>query len=124
MKVTGYCPCPKCCGKYSDGKTACGHRIADDDTFVAADRRYAFGTKMTVPGYNDSRPVDVLDRGGAIRGNRLDVFFKSHREARKWGVRYLPVKVHTDRYTDLLLRRWCCFFLGFVPAVNWLFPDV
>jgi 3D (Asp-Asp-Asp) domain-containing protein len=97
MKVTGYCPCPKCCGKYSDGKTACGHRIADDDTFVAADRRYAFGTKMTVPGYNDSRPVDVLDRGGAIRGNRLDVFFKSHREARKWGVRYLPVKVHTDR---------------------------
>lgn len=22
-----YCPCPKCCGKYSDGKTAGGRKI-------------------------------------------------------------------------------------------------
>ena len=96
MRVTAYCPCPKCCGKSSDGITACGYRITPGDTFVAADRMHSFGAKMIVPGYNDSDPVEVLDRGGAIRGNRLDVFFNSHREARQWGVRYLPVKVLAD----------------------------
>ncbi|OHB74644.1 MAG: hypothetical protein A2Z25_10405 [Planctomycetes bacterium RBG_16_55_9] len=96
MRVTAYCPCAKCCGKYSDGITASGHKIADGDTFVAADKKYSFGTQMIVPGYNDSKPVDVLDRGGAIRGNRLDVFFNSHEQARQWGVRYLPVEVRAN----------------------------
>jgi hypothetical protein len=50
MRVTAYCPCRKCCGKYSDGVTACGHKIQPGDTFVAADRRYPFGTEMLIPG--------------------------------------------------------------------------
>jgi len=96
MRVTAYCPCRKCCGRHSDGITACGHKIRRGDTFVAADRKHSFGTKMIVPGYNNSDPVKVLDRGGAIRGNRLDVFFNSHRKAKKWGVKYLLVKVCTN----------------------------
>ncbi|MFH1883687.1 MAG: 3D domain-containing protein [Planctomycetota bacterium] len=51
---------------------------------------------MIVPGYNNSKPVKVLDRGRVIRGNRLDVFFDSHRKAKKWGVKYLLVKVRTN----------------------------
>ncbi len=96
MRVTAYCSCPKCCGKYSGGKTAGGHEVTQGDTFVAADKMHSFGTEMIIPGYNDSRPVEVLDRGGAIRGSRLDVFFNSHQEARQWGVRYLPVKVRVS----------------------------
>lgn len=95
MRVTAYCPCRRCCGRYSDRKTASGHKIRRGDTFVAADRRHSFGTEMIVPGYNNSKPVKVLDRGRVIRGNRLDVFFNSHRKAKKWGVKYLPVKVRT-----------------------------
>jgi len=94
MRVTAYCPCQKCCGKYSDGVTACGHKIFPGDAFVAADKEYSFGTEMIIAGYKNGEPVKVLDRGGAIRGNRLDVFFHSHEEALKWGVRYLYVKVH------------------------------
>ncbi len=94
MRVTAYCWCKKCCGKHSDGITANGHRIRIGDTFVAADKMYPFGTEMIVPGYNNSQPVKVLDRGRAIRGNKLDVFFNSHYRAKVWGVRYLPVKVH------------------------------
>ncbi len=93
MRVTAYCPCPICCGQYSDGITACGHKIQPGDSFVAADKRYPFNTDMLIPGYSNSQPVKVLDRGGAIKGNKLDVFFATHEEALEWGVRHLDVKV-------------------------------
>lgn len=96
MRVTAYCPCPKCCGQYSDGITANGHRIRPGDTFVAADRRYSFGTEMIIPGYSNGQPVKVLDRGGAIRGDKLDAFFHTHQEALQWGVKYLDVKVRSN----------------------------
>ena len=41
MRVTAYCPCAKCCGEWSDGVTATGHKIFQGDRFAAADRRYA-----------------------------------------------------------------------------------
>jgi 3D (Asp-Asp-Asp) domain-containing protein len=93
MKVTGYCPCSKCCGEYSDGITANGHKIRPGDTFVAADKRYSFGTEMVIEGYSNSQTVKVLDRGGAIKGNKLDAFFHTHQEALEWGVRLIDVKV-------------------------------
>jgi 3D (Asp-Asp-Asp) domain-containing protein len=96
MRVTGYCPCPKCCGEYSDGVTANGHKVQPGDTFVAADKRFAFGTEMVIPGYNNGRPVKVLDRGGAIRGNKLDAFFYTHQQALEWGVHYLDVQVRVN----------------------------
>lgn len=93
MRVTGYCACPKCCGKFSDGKTATGHRIKWGDRFVAAPKWMKFGTEIIVPGYNHSQPVKVIDRGRVIKGNRLDVFYNTHHTASKWGVKYLDVKV-------------------------------
>lgn len=96
MRVTAYCPCPKCCGEYSDGETACGHKIRPGDSFAAADRKYPFGTEMVIAGYQNTQPVKVLDRGGVIRGNRLDVFFHSHEEALKWGVKYVDVKIRRN----------------------------
>jgi 3D (Asp-Asp-Asp) domain-containing protein len=35
----------------------------------------------------------VLDRGGAIKGNKLDVFFPTHAEALKWGRQRIAVTV-------------------------------
>jgi 3D (Asp-Asp-Asp) domain-containing protein len=99
MRVTAYCACKKCCGKFADGITACGHKIRPGDTFAAADKRYSFGTEMVVPGYNNGKPIKVLDRGGAIRGNKLDVFFNSHKKAMQWGVKYIDVKVRRSSET-------------------------
>ena len=93
MRVTAYCPCAKCCGRHSDGYTANGHHIRWGDRFVAADKAFVFGTRIKIPGYNDGRAVKVKDRGGAIKGYRLDVFFNSHSRAKKWGVKYLDIKV-------------------------------
>ena len=92
MLVTAYCPCTECCGPNARGITASGRPVsANGGRFVAADRSIPFGTMLLVPGYNDGRPVEVLDRGGAIKGDHLDVFFPTHEEAKRWGVRRLAV---------------------------------
>jgi len=105
-RVSAYCPCPKCCGQWSDGVTACGHVIEKGDFFVAADKSIPFGTLVIVPGYNEGKPVKVLDRGGAIKGNRLDVFFgdvngvSGHQRALDWGIKYLPIKFYKKELQD------------------------
>jgi 3D (Asp-Asp-Asp) domain-containing protein len=95
MLVTAYCPCKKCCGKFSDGVTANGKSIyANRSMFVAADTRVLkFGTMISIPGYRGGRSVPVWDRGGKIKGKRIDVFYLSHSQARKWGKQWLDVKV-------------------------------
>jgi 3D (Asp-Asp-Asp) domain-containing protein len=89
-EVTAYCSCEKCCGKYADGRTANGHKIRTGDKFCAADKRWPFETIMDIPGYGN---VPVLDRGGAIKGNKLDVYFDTHAEALAWGRKHLEVTI-------------------------------
>ena len=86
-KVTAYCSCAKCCGK-TNGRTASGTRATAGRT-VAASGKFAFGTKLNIGG----NTYVVEDRGGAISGNRIDIYVSSHAEALRWGVRYLPVSV-------------------------------
>lgn len=91
VRVTAYCPCSKCCGEFADGITANGQQATG--RFAAAPRIIPFGTKLLIPGYNNDGPVPVWDRGGAITGNRLDVFFDTHSKALQWGVQYLDVEL-------------------------------
>lgn len=91
MRVTAYCPCRQCCGKYADGVTASGKPVTyNGGRFVAAPKRLPFGTVVNVPEYGR---VEVIDRGGAIKGDRLDVFFPTHQEALNWGVKNLEVQI-------------------------------
>jgi len=58
---------------------------------IAADTSlYPFGTVMHVPGYGYAR---VEDRGGAIKGQHIDLFFKSHKDALRWGKKKKKVKI-------------------------------
>lgn len=86
-KITAYCSCAKCCGK-ATGRTASGTRATAGRT-VAASGQFAFGTQLNIGGH----VYTVEDRGGAIKGNKIDIFVNSHAEALQWGVRYLPVNV-------------------------------
>ena len=86
-KVTAYCACKKCCGK-TNGITASGTKATAGRT-IATDGKFAFGTKLSINGTT----YVVEDRGGAIKGNKIDMYFDSHAEALAWGVKYLPVKV-------------------------------
>ena len=100
MEVTAYCPCEICCDDWgkipvSSGKrkTAGGHIIHVGDKFVAAPRTYPFGTEMVIEGYAGGSIVKVEDVGGAIKGNKLDLYFDTHQEALNWGVQDVFVKV-------------------------------
>ena len=84
-EVTGYCKCKHCCGKFADGITASGHKIKLGDKFVAADKNIPFGTMFIIDGYNNNEPVPVLDRGGKITNDCIDVYFDTHQEAKIWG---------------------------------------
>ncbi len=100
MTVTGYCRCGQCCswhrtwyGKpvYSSGAykgkrkrigmTASG-TMARKGTIAADTSLYPMGTIMYVEGYGYGR---VEDRGGKIRGEHIDLFFATHKQAREWG---------------------------------------
>ena len=100
MEVTAYSPDVRSCGAWADGETASGYSVwTNGMKLVAADTRLLpFDTIVTVPGYHDGRPVQVLDRGGAIRGKRLDVLFPTHDIARRWGRQQVEVTVW--RYAD------------------------
>ena len=86
-KVTAYCACMQCCGK-TNGITASGAKATANHT-IAAPRTFAFGTKVVINGTT----YVVEDRGGAIPGNRIDIYMNSHAEALRWGVRYVEVEV-------------------------------
>ena len=77
--LTAYCACAKCCGK-TDGITASGKKAVSGYT-VAAPSNFPFGTKLEING----KIYTVEDRGGAIQGKRLDIYFDSHQEALNFG---------------------------------------
>ena len=95
VEVTAYCSCRKCCGPHAQGLTASGRPISyNGGQFVAADTKlFKFGTRIQIPGYADGQPVEVIDRGGAIKGFHLDVYFPTHEAARQWGRKWLAVTV-------------------------------
>lgn len=87
--VSAYCSCSKCCGGYSNGITAMGTTARANHT-VAASSNYAFGTQIEIQGMGI---YTVEDRGGAITGNKIDVYFNSHSEALAFGRKQLQIRI-------------------------------
>lgn len=74
-RITYYCSCAICCGRVSH-TTASGAPTVEGVT-IAADPSIPFGTKLKINGH----VYTVQDRGGAIRGNHIDVYVSSHSKA-------------------------------------------
>ena len=90
VNASAYCPCAKCCGK-TDGITASGTQATQGRT-IAAPSSYTFGTQMYIPALGTTYTVE--DRGGAIQGNKIDIFFNSHRDAEIFGRQTLEAWVY------------------------------
>lgn len=86
--ITAYCACVKCCGK-SDGITATGTRATEGRTIAADPKVLPYGTKVIINGHE----YVVEDCGGAIKGNKIDIYFDSHEDALQFGVQRLEVFV-------------------------------
>ena len=96
MLVTGYDNSFQSTGKNpSDpgyGITKSGKKAAPGS--IAAPKRIPMGTGMFVPGYGCGT---VQDRGGAIKGMHIDVWFSTTQEAVNFGLRkHVPVEVCDD----------------------------
>lgn len=65
------------------GVTASGVKTQQGRT-VAMSKNYPFGTKLKIEGFGDQIFV-VEDRGGAIQGNRIDLYMKNVGDAKKFG---------------------------------------
>lgn len=97
--ATAYCPCEICCGKWAlnrpDGivYTASG-AIAEEGVTIAADWSvYSPGTILYIEGIGERT---VQDRGGAISGQKIDVFFNNHEDALHFGRQEIRIKVISD----------------------------
>lgn len=91
FKLTAYCACSKCCGKF-DGITASGTKAKQGRTIAVDPRQIPYGTKVVINGHT----YTAEDCGGGIGKNRIDVFFDSHKEALKFGVQRAEVFVYVD----------------------------
>ena len=90
FKLTAYCACKQCCGK-TDGITKSG-TIATEGRTIAVDASIIpLGTTVIIGGHE----YIAEDIGGAIKGNRIDVFFDSHETALNFGVQYDNVYVES-----------------------------
>lgn len=87
FKLTAYCPCAKCCGKWANGITATGTTATEGRTIAVDPRVIPYGSTVTLY-YEDgtSHTYTAEDCGGAIKENRIDVFFDDHQAAREFGV--------------------------------------
>lgn len=100
FKLTAYCGCSICCGKWgenrpvdSEGKTivmtAGGYRAVEGKTVAADISVLPYGTAI----YIDGHEYTVQDRGGAINGNKIDIYFDNHQDAVNFGVQYKEIFV-------------------------------
>lgn len=88
FKLTAYCPCARCCGK-CDGITATGTKATAGRTISVDPSKIPYGTEVIINGHT----YIAEDCGGAINGNRIDIYFDSHTEALKFGIQYANVYV-------------------------------
>lgn len=98
FKLTAYCSCEKCCGEWAlnrpkdeNGKDivygstgtilVAGTSIAVDPSIIP------YGSQVEINGHT----YTAHDTGGAIKGNRIDVYFDNHQDALNFGVQRAEV---------------------------------
>lgn len=72
-------------GICANGEQAQGGRT------IAAPKDIPFGSQIFIPALDHT--YTVMDRGGAIKGDRLDIFMEDPKSAVKFGVQYLEVLI-------------------------------
>lgn len=95
--VTAYCPCEKCCGKFSEFALTSKGRDAKKTRGVAVDpKMIAYWSKVKIPGQGT---FIADDTGGAMRQSgkkgitHIDLRFHSHKEALQFGRKNIEIEI-------------------------------
>ena len=92
FKITFYCPCSKCCGKWADGITATGTTAVAGRTIAVDPSVIPYGSEVIIRWSDGTEHSYVAeDCGGSIKNNRIDVYMDSHEEALQAGVKTAEV---------------------------------
>lgn len=76
------------CGK-NDGITASGLKVEEKRT-LACPANFPFGAKLSIEGLGEFR---CEDRGGAIKGNHIDIYMETKSEAFAFGRQHLEAEI-------------------------------
>lgn len=89
MRATAYTAyCEGCSGITANGTDI---RSNPNLKVIAVDPRVIpLGSRVWVEGYGEAIAADT---GGAIKGNKIDVFIPTEGQARQWGVKQVTVKI-------------------------------
>lgn len=98
FKLTAYCSCSLCCGKWAYNRPvdengneivygSIGERLSEGYSIAVDPSVIPYGTEVLINGHT----YKAQDCGGAIKGNRIDVYFSSHKDALEFGGKYAEV---------------------------------
>lgn len=102
FKLTAYCSCSRCCGKWAECRPEgivygasgeeliAGYSVAVDTSVIP------YGTVLVING----QEYEAMDCGGAIKGKRIDIYFNEHEDAVQFGVQYADVSIREDNDND------------------------
>ena len=85
-KLTYYCSCELCCD-VETGITATGTPVVEGQTIAVDPSVIPYGTQVIINGH----VFTAEDCGGAIKGNRIDIYVNDHDRANALGVNYADV---------------------------------
>lgn len=95
FKLTAYCPCYECSEGYGTS-TASGKKATANHTIAVDPKVIPYGTIVVIERNGVFYKYTAEDCGGAIKNKKIDIYFDTHSETTKFGVRYGNVYIITE----------------------------
>lgn len=89
FKITYYCNCRKCCGKWAGGATKSGTMPTAGRTIAVDPRVIPLDSQVIIDGVTYA----AEDTGSAIKGNKIDIYVSSHQQALELGTKKSDVYI-------------------------------
>lgn len=82
--ISHYCDCPICTGTQKGSRTVSGIKPKEGRTIACDGKILKMGDIVYIENYG----IRICeDKGGAIKGNRIDVYIKEHKKALNMGIK-------------------------------------
>jgi len=100
-ELTAYCPCEICCEEFAgpplNKTTSIGTGAYEGNTIAVDPNKIPYGTTVYI---EDIGVRIASDCGGAIKGNRIDVYYEEHEDAWYSGLGHTPKQVYIIEEND------------------------